>query len=137
MDRLTKEQRSRNMSLVRGSGTEFEKKIFRELQKAGIYFRKNYAGVIGKPDIAKPQLKKAVFLHSDFWHGWRLPRWEKILPSEFWKEKIKKNRARDKQVMRRLRYAGWEVMTVWEHSFKKNPGLWIRKITNFLRASKK
>ena len=75
MDRLTKEQRSWNMSRIRASGTEFEKLIFKELRKHGANFQKNYSKVIGKPDIAKPKYKKAIFLHSDFWHGWQLPRW--------------------------------------------------------------
>lgn len=133
MDKLTKKQRSWNMSRIRASGTEFERKIFRELQKRSVNFQKNYSGVTGKPDIAKPKSKKAIFLHSDFWHGWQFPRWDKILPNNFWKQKIRKNRKRDKQVMRKLRRQGWNAMVVWEHSFKKNYKTCIEKMVRFLK----
>lgn len=132
MDRLTKKQRSWNMSRIRASGTEFEKQIFKKLRKRDINFQKNYSKIIGKPDIAKPKYKKVIFLHSDFWHGWQLPRWEKILPSDFWKKKMRNNRKRDALVAKELRRRGWKVMIVWEHSFKKNPDIWIDRMTEFL-----
>lgn len=132
MDRLTKEQRSRTMSRIRSAETGFEKKIFRELRKSGVRFKTHYDGIIGKPDIAQPKSRKAVFLHSDFWHGWRLPSWEHILPSDFWKVKLKKNRARDKKVLLALRRKGWKVMILWGHSFRKNPRDSVARIARFL-----
>lgn len=132
-DRMTKEQRSRAMSKIRSAETGFEKKIFRELRKRGVYFKTHYTGIIGKPDIALPKSRKAVFLHSDFWHGWRLPSWEHILPSEFWKTKLKKNRARDRKVALALRRNGWKVMTLWEHSYSKDPKSSVASIARFLK----
>lgn len=133
MDRLTKKQRSRTMSRIRSAKTGFEKKIFRELRKSGARFKTHYSGIIGKPDIAQPKSHKAVFLHSDFWHGWRLPSWEHILPSEFWKTKLKKNRARDRKVILALRRNGWKAMILWEHSFRKNPNGSVARIVRFLK----
>ena len=133
MDRLTKEQRSRTMSKIRSAKTGFEKKIFGELRKHGVYFKNHYTGIIGKPDIAQPKSRKAVFLHSDFWHGWRLPSWEHILPSEFWKTKMKKNRARDRKVVFALRRKGWKVMILWEHSYAKDPIGSVARVARFLR----
>ena len=130
---MTKEQRSRTMSKIRSAETGFEKNIFRELRKRGIYFKTHYNGVIGKPDIALPKSRKAVFLHSDFWHGWRLPSWEHILPSNFWKIKLKKNRARDKKVALALRRKGWKIMILWEHSYTKNPRGSVARIARFLK----
>lgn len=132
MDRLTKEQRSRVMSRIRSADTGFEKKIFQELKKRGVRFKTHYDGVIGKPDIAQPRSYKAVFLHSDFWHGWRLPKWEHILPSEFWKTKLKRNRARDRKVINTLRRKGWKVMILWEHSFEEDPEGSMLRIAGFL-----
>ncbi len=132
MDNLTKEERRRNMRRIRSSRTEFENGVFKELRKRGINFQINYNKIIGKPDIAKPRKKRAIFLHSDFWHGWQFPRWRKKLPSEFWKVKIQKNRARDKQVLRILRSA-WQVMIVWEHSLEKTPKSCIDKMASFLK----
>ena len=132
-DKLTKEQRSRTMSKIRSKDTGFEKKIFKGLRKQGVYFKTHYAGVIGKPDIALSKSRKAVFLHSDFWHGWRLSKWEHILPNDFWKTKLRKNRKRDGQVLRTLRRRGWHIIVLWEHSFNEDPEASIIKIVNFLK----
>ncbi|MBI2669539.1 MAG: very short patch repair endonuclease [Candidatus Yanofskybacteria bacterium] len=121
------------MSRIRGSNTEFEKSIFREIKRSGISFKRNYRGVIGNPDIALPKIKKAVFLHSDFWHGWQLSRWEKVLPNDFWKNKLQKNRTRDRMVIRKLRRARWKVLTVWEHQLARNPQGSMRTILKFLK----
>jgi hypothetical protein len=61
-----------------------------------------------------------VFLDSDFWHGWQYPRWKHLLKTEFWRTKIQRNRARDKQVTRKLRREGWTVLRFWEHNLGKN-----------------
>jgi DNA mismatch endonuclease, patch repair protein len=133
MDSMTKEQRSRTMSLIRSARTNFENRIVLELTKRGIRCQRNYSAAIGKPDIALPRQRKAVFLHSDFWHGWRLPAWERILPNEFWKKKLHKNRRRDKSVVRRLRRADWKVLVVWEHQIERDFDASIRRIVRFLR----
>lgn len=132
-DIFSKQKRSEIMSSIRSKNTIFEKKLFYLLRKRGLKFKTHYRGVIGNPDIALPKSRKAVFLHSDFWHGWRLPTWEHILPSEFWKVKLKKNRARDKKVLRTLRRKGWKVMILWGHSFRKNPEGSVARIARFLK----
>ena len=132
-DKLTREQRSRTMSNIRSKETGFEKRIFRELRKRRVYFRTHYVGIIGKPDIALPKLHKAVFLHSDFWHGWRLPSWEHVLPNEFWRTKLNKNRARDRKVIIALRRVGWKVLVIWEHSFCRDPDGSIDQLVRFLK----
>lgn len=121
------------MSRIRSSGTEFEKRIFRELRKRKIYFQSNYSKTVGKPDIALPAKKKAVFLHSDFWHGWQLPRWENILPSQFWKEKLCQNRIRDRKNNAVLRRSGWIVLVVWEHQLRNDFDGMLMKIIRFLK----
>ncbi len=131
---MTKEQRSRTMSKIRSAKTGFEKKIFRELKKRGLYFKTHYGGIIGKPDIALPKPRKAVFLHSDFWHGWHLVQWKKVLPNKFWKDKLSKNRDRDKLVIRKLRKIGWRVLVVWEHQIDRDFNGAIARITRFLKA---
>lgn len=136
MDKFNKTKRSEIMSNIRSSNTEFERVIFRKLRKNGINFMKNYRGVIGKPDIALPRLKRAVFLHSDFWHGWQLPRWEKILPSSFWKNKLRTNRARDEFVRRKLKKASWKVLTVREYKINHDLEEAVNKIINFLKHEK-
>lgn len=121
------------MSAIKSKNTALEKRLFFILRKQGIRFKTHYNGIIGKPDIALPKSRKAVFLHSDFWHGWRLPIWEHILPTKFWKIKLNKNRARDKKVLRTLRRKGWKVMILWGHSFRKDPEGSVARIARFLK----
>lgn len=132
-DRLTKTKRSALMGKIKSKNTGFEKKVFTELRKRGVRFRKHYGGVIGNPDIAVPGAKKAVFLHSDFWHGWRLPQWEAVLPNNFWKEKLEGNRLRDRKVVRCLKRKGWKVLVVWEHQINERPIIAIENIAKFLK----
>jgi DNA mismatch endonuclease (patch repair protein) len=65
-------------------------------------------------------LKVCIFLDSDFWHGWQYPRWKHLLKSDFWRQKIERNRERDRQVSRKLRQQKWRVVRVWEHNLRKN-----------------
>jgi DNA mismatch endonuclease (patch repair protein) len=132
-DRLTKAARSALMGKIKSKNTGFERQVFSELRKKGLHFRKHYSRVIGNPDIALPKERKAVFLHSDFWHGWRMPLWEDVLPNNFWKEKLRRNRLRDRKVIRSLRRKRWKVMVVWEHQIEKAPTNTIERIATFLR----
>ena len=132
-DIFSKRKRSEIMSAIKSKNTVLEKRLFYLLRKQGLKFKTHYTEAIGKPDIALPKSCKAVFLHSDFWHGWRLPTWEHILPSEFWKTKLKKNRARDRKVVLALRRKGWKVMILWEHSFNKDPNGSVARIARFLK----
>lgn len=133
-DKFTKPQRSQLMARIKSKETSFENRIFKEVRKSGVRFRKHYVGIIGNPDIALPRRRKAVFLHSDFWHGWRLPRWENVLPSDFWKDKLHKNRKRDRKVLLALRKRGWRVLVVWEHRIKKDPIGTTKRIVSFLKS---
>jgi len=133
MDIHTKRQRSFNMSRIRSSGTGLEKSVNQILRKKGFCFSVNYRGIVGKPDIAVPSKKKAVFIHSDFWHGWQLPRWINKLPNSFWKKKISDNRLRDKKVIRALKRIGWKTLVIWEHSLNANFDSSVDQIIKFIR----
>lgn len=111
------------MSAVRGKNTRPELALRRALHARGLRFRVHYRATVGRPDLAFPTQKVAVFVDGDFWHGnsWRirgerslkaqLSRWNN---SDFWIEKIKGNVARDRRVTRELEAAGWKVIRLWE-----------------------
>ena len=90
MDRLTKSERSANMSKIRFKDTKPEIFVRRYIFKRGIRFRKNVKDLPGKPDIAIKKYKLALNVHGCFWHGhqnckkFRLPKTN----VEFWKTKI-------------------------------------------------
>lgn len=75
----------------------------------------------GRPDLAFPAIRLAVFVHGCFWHGClacRLPRPK--ANAEFWQQKLDRNKERDNAVEVALASAGWKVLTVWEHELRKD-----------------
>ena len=122
------------MSRIRSKNTGIETLVFRELRARGIYFQKHYGRVVGTPDVAIPKRKVAVFVDGDFWHGFRYPAWKRKLSSKFWRNKIERNRRRDRRNFAKLRRDGWRVMRVWEHQLKKkNRAASLDRIADFMR----
>jgi DNA mismatch endonuclease Vsr len=121
-DRLTPEQRSRNMRAVRSSGSAIEKLLREGLEERGLKFVVNASSIYGKPDIAFPDLKIAVFCDSEFWHGFGWPESTRKIKSnrEFWTTKIGRNMERDREVNRRLKKDGWKVLRFWGQNITKN-----------------
>ncbi len=132
MDVFTKKKRSEIMSNIRSKNTKVEILVFRELRRRGIYFQKHYNKALGKPDIALPRKKIAVFIDGDFWHGYRLSKVKSRLPKKYWQEKIENNIKRDRTNRMKLKKAGWKVIRIWEHDIIKFPKTTIDKIIKFL-----
>ena len=89
----------------------------RALRRAGLRTRV-YEDLPGVPDIVLPDFRAAIFVDGDFWHGrsWKSRRQRLIrgTNAEYWVEKIRRNRLRDRRVSRQLRNRGWSVIRVWE-----------------------
>lgn len=119
VDSLTPEQRSAQMSRIRGTNTKLEVLVRKALHARGFRYRLGGAGLPGRPDIVLPKHGTVVFVHGCFWHGHSCPlyRLPKTRP-EFWADKIGKNRSRDERVAAALESAGWRVLTVWECSLR-------------------
>jgi DNA mismatch endonuclease (patch repair protein) len=107
------------MSQIKGKDTSIEKTVRSELHKRGLRFRKHVKDLPGKPDVVFTKAKVAVFIDGDFWHGYRFSTWEHKV-SDFWKNKIQKNRERDKRNQNELRGMGWKVVRLWQHELKKD-----------------
>lgn len=69
LDRLTPEQRHKNMKNIKSSDTKIEITLRKALWKKGYRYRKNYKKLPGKPDIAITKYKIAIFCDSEFFHG--------------------------------------------------------------------
>ena len=124
MDRLTKEQRHRNMSNIKSKDTSIELKLRKALWKKGYRYRKNYNKLPGKPDIALTRYRIVIFCDSEFFHG---KDWEKLKlqlekgkNSEFWINKISKNIERDEKIEKELNFMGWTVLRFWGKDINKN-----------------
>lgn len=130
-DHMTPEQRSRAMSRVKLRDGPLEREIQEGLRQRGLRFRKHVKSLPGSPDIVFPKQKVAVFVDGDFWHGWRLPAWERKL-SPFWRDKLRTNRKRDQRNFRRLRVLGWRVIRIWQHQIRRDREACIRMILTAL-----
>lgn len=124
MDVLTREQRHKNMSHIRGKDTKIELLLRKALWEKGYRYRKNYRQLPGRPDIVLTKYKIAIFCDSEFFHGkdWDVLkiRLEKSNNSEFWIKKIGSNIIRDEEVNKRLQFLGWKVIRFWGKDIKKN-----------------
>ena len=130
-DHLTPEQRSRAMKRVRLKNGSLEKLVQRELRARGLRFRRHVRKLPGSPDIVFTAEMLAVFVDGDFWHGWRLPAWERKL-SAFWRDKLRANRARDRRNFRKLRSLGWRVIRLWQHDVQRDVERCMKRIENKL-----
>lgn len=122
MDRLTPEQRHRNMQSIRSKDTQIEVLLRKELWRRGLRYRKNAKNIFGHPDVAFVGKKIAVFCDSEFWHGydWENKKLNIKSNQSFWYAKIERNMARDEEVNNKLRTQGWIVLRFWGEEIKKN-----------------
>lgn len=123
MDIVSEEQRSYNMSRIRGKNTKPELLVRSILHRAGYRFTvtgpKNKT-LPGRPDIVLPRLRTVIFVHGCFWHGhqdcknFRIPKTR----SAWWKGKIEGNSERDHRNAQALAALGWRVLIIWECALK-------------------
>ena len=128
-DNLTVEQRSYCMSRVRNKRTDLERNVENALRRAKVKFERNHSNLPGSPDFVIAGTKTAVFVDGDFWHGYRFPCWADTL-APFWKEKIERNRVRDRRCHATLRRMGWRVVRLWQHQIRENLNGCLDKIRN-------
>jgi len=123
MDIVSEEQRSYNMSRIRGKNTKPELAVRSLLHSLGYRFTVNgphNRKLPGRPDIVLPKYKTVIFVHGCFWHGhqecknFRIPQTR----TEWWQTKIEGNVARDKRQQEELRKLGWKVLVIWECEVK-------------------
>ena len=122
MDKLTPEQRHKNMQAVKSKNSKIEVLLRQELWKRGLHYRKNSKAIYGHPDIVFIGKKVAVFCDSEFWHGYDWENRKKDIKSnqEFWLAKISRNIERDREVNERLKTEGWTVLRFWGKDIQRN-----------------
>ena len=117
MDDMTPEQRHRNMRRIRSKDTRPELLLRKALWHAGLRYRKNYARLPGRPDIALTRHRTAVFVDGEFFHGkdWEKQEAKRLAGNNgvYWHDKIRRNMERDRQVDEELKSLGWLVLRFW------------------------
>lgn len=134
MDIHSPEQRSFNMSRIKGVNTRPEMLVRKLLWANGYRYRLHAKDLPGKPDIVFRGSKAAIFVHGCFWHrhGCRYT----TMPStrqEFWIKKFADSMERDKKNVQLLCEQGWRVLLLWECEIKIWPEKAEPKLNEFLR----
>ena len=122
MDNHSKEVRSYNMSKIRSVDTKPEDMVRKYLFSKRLRYRKNVKTLPGKPDIVLPKYKTIIFVNGCFWHVHQNCKYF-VMPksnTEYWKNKISNNIARDQIIYKRLSNLGWNILIIWECELKKD-----------------
>ena len=121
-DKMTKEQRHRCMSSIKGKDTKPEMLVRRYLHSRGYRYRVNMRRLPGTPDIVLRKYKTVIFINGCFWHGHGGCRYF-VLPksnTQYWQEKIERNKERDIEKRIQLRFLGWHTIIIWEwHRYRR------------------
>ena len=130
------ESTSKVMSANKAKNTKPEILLRKALWEEGIRgYRLNWKKAPGRPDIAFPGKKIAIFINGCYWH--RCPKCDLPLPKsnvQFWKDKFDKNIARDKKKNKELLDLGWNVLVFWECDIKSDIYTCFDKIERILNA---
>ena len=120
-DVFSKAKRSQIMAAIKSRGNNAtEIRLVAIFRANGITGWRRHQPLPGKPDFIFRQERLAIFVDGCFWHGCR---WHCRMPRSnraFWQRKIARNAARDRTTNRLLRYSGWKVLRVWEHSLRNS-----------------
>ena len=120
-DIKSKEERSKNMSAIKGKNTKPEILVRKYLFKQGFRYRVNVSTMAGKPDIVLSKYKTVIFVNGCFWHLHKDCKyfvWPKQ-NADFWQKKINGNVERDNRNYKTLKENGWKVIVIWECQLKK------------------
>lgn len=99
-------------------------------------YRLHWKKAPGKPDIAFPGKKIAIFLNGCFWH--RCPKCNLALPKnnrEFWKKKFGRNVERDREKVEALKSENWQVLVIWECELKEDIEMQVNRVKQVLTES--
>jgi DNA mismatch endonuclease (patch repair protein) len=129
------------MSAIKGKDTKPEVWLRKELFKRGFRYRLHRKDLPGKPDIVLPKYKAVIFVQGCFWHGhsgcpmFTMP----ATRTEFWLDKITKNKERDVKNIDFLESNGWKVLEVWECTVrgkgKLDPNELIEQVSRWIKLS--
>ena len=119
-DKLTPIERHNNMAAIHGKDTKPEMVVRRWLWGRGFRYRLNHPRLPGKPDIVMRMYRTCIFVNGCFWHGHEGCRYYTIpkTNTEFWVNKVKRNKERDVKVQHELAAMGWHCITIWECELK-------------------
>lgn len=126
------------MAAIHSKDTKPEMIVRHGLWNRGFRYRLNYKRLPGHPDLVLRKYRTCIFINGCFWHGHNViesrmsdVRGQKSdvfessecckIPKtnrEFWVNKIRRNKERDKEEQHKLAAMGWHCITIWECELK-------------------
>lgn len=106
------------MSRLARRDTKPETELRSELHRRGLRYRVQMKVPANKRrtiDIAFTRVRLAVYVDGCFWHGCPEHHVRPRANSDWWRWKIERNQARDRDTDRQLVASGWKVLRIWEH----------------------
>jgi DNA mismatch endonuclease, patch repair protein len=116
------EVRSYNMSQIRSKDTKPELIVRKYLFQNGFRYRLHCKKLPGRPDVVLTKYNAVIFIHGCFWHGHENCK-NFVIPqtrTEWWKDKILKNKQRDTKNYLKLVEQGWKVFSIFECELMKD-----------------
>ena len=120
-DKISSQQRSRNMSQIKNKDTTIEIKVRKWLFAHGFRYRKNDKKLPGHPDVVLPKYKTVILINGCFWHRHENCK-DATTPKtriDFWTQKFEKNIANDQKTIAALKSLGWNVIILWQCEIEK------------------
>ena len=114
------EVRSYNMSRIKGKNTKPEILVRKFLHARGFRYGLHNKKLPGKPDLVLRKYKTVIFVHGCFWHGHDECKYF-VIPktrTQWWIDKINKNKENDIKHIEKLKHSGWHIITIWECELK-------------------
>ncbi|WP_369242833.1 very short patch repair endonuclease [Streptomyces sp. R21] len=106
------------MSKQGSKDTAAELAVRRLLHAAGLRYRVEYPvpGMARRRiDVAFTRAKVAILIDGCFWHGCPDHATQPKANAEWWRNKLDRNMARDRETTEHLIAEGWTVLRFWEH----------------------
>ncbi len=110
------------MSRIKGKNSKPEMLLRKYLFSKGYRYRINVRTLPGSPDIVLKKYNTVIFVHGCFWHMHEGCKYFKYPSSnsEWWREKLERNKDRDSKCIQELQQQGYNVIVVWECEIKNS-----------------
>jgi len=124
------------MRAIRSSGNRTTEQKLVSLMRASSLtgWHLHPRGFPGNPDLMVKEKRVAVFVDGCFWHGCPTCGHIPNTNRRYWKEKLARNKARDRRVGRKLRSEGIRVLRIWECQLRRNQDSCLKRIARAIQS---
>lgn len=134
---LSADQRSFIMSRIRSKDTSPELRVRSAIHRLGYRYRLHVSSLPGRPDIAMPRYRTAIFVNGCFWHQHQGCRHATVprTNTDYWQQKFQRTIDRDNRSHATLLQSGWKALVIWECQTKD--GLALKSLLKEILPSRR